>query len=462
MGGPLATAEAVDEMARFVHGLSWSRIPTTVADRLRLVLFDEIGAALVGAPMQTREREAWLTTPGTAALWGTGRFVDLFSAAFLNAQAMVCLELDEGNKYAEGHPAAHGFPAVLALASALDTPGPRTAAALLACYEVSARFGRATRLRPGAHPHGSWGVAGAAAGCAKLLDLDAPRTAAAIDTGSGLPVAGHFASALDGNPVRDAWIGVANTSGLVAAQLAASAAARNTGTAAHSLGELLGDFEPDELTAGLHDRFEIEHNYFKRHPSCSYTHPVADLVPRSRAELFGVETTTDVIAREVESVRVDTHALAVGLNRTSWHNALSAMFSIPFVAAAALAEGEVSPRSMLPPAEVPDIAALAQKVHVVEDPELTALLPRQRAARVTVRTRDGRVARLWAPNPVGDSDHHPLDHADLRAMFTTLLGTPATELNTIEHVAWQLPLAPRVQPLLRMLADPVEHGRFLV
>lgn len=462
MAGSRAAAEAVEEMARFVHNLAWQRMPTRVVDRLRLVLFDQVSAALVGATTRTPEQQTWLSTPGTVPLWGTGRFVDLFSASFLNAQAMACQELDEGNKYAKGHPAVHGFPAVLSLASALDATGSRTAEALLACYEVSSRFGRATRLRAGAHPHGSWGVAGAAAGCAKLFGLDAPRIAAAIDTGSGMPIAGHFSSALDGNPVRDAWVGAANTSGLVAAQMAVAGTARNTGTAAHSLGDLLGVFDPTELISGLGHHFDIEYNYFKRHASCSYTHPVADVVLPLRAELFA-GTPPDTIARRIESIRVETHGLASPLNRTTWHNPMSAMFSIPFVAALGLTEGEIAPRwTGCAPEEIPHVAELAKKIHVAEDPELTALLPEQRGARVIIHTSAGEVIRRQTTNPIGDSEHHPLDHTALRAVFTSLLGAEAPALTTVEHVVRHVPSAPRAQPLLRMLADPLEHGRYLV
>jgi hypothetical protein len=125
---------------------------------------------------------------------------------------------------------------VLALAAHRDAPGPDLMAALVVAYEVAARFGRAARLRPRMHPHGSWGVAGAAAGCARLLGLDAGATAAAIDAGSGMPIAGHFGSALDGNPVRDAWMAASNVAGLASARLAAAGEARATGTAAGSLG----------------------------------------------------------------------------------------------------------------------------------------------------------------------------------------------------------------------------------
>ena len=80
-------------------------------------------------------------------------------------------------------------------------------------------------------------MAGAAAGCARLLGLDAAAVAAAIDTGAGMPVAAHFSSALDGNAVRNAWMGASNLSGLAAARLAAGGWRACTGTAASSLGE---------------------------------------------------------------------------------------------------------------------------------------------------------------------------------------------------------------------------------
>ncbi|EHK80314.1 MmgE/PrpD, partial [Saccharomonospora azurea SZMC 14600] len=78
------------------------------------------------------------TPPGPAPLVGAGRHTTVDAAAWLNATALVALELDEGNKYAKGHPAAHGFPAVLALADTRDSSGAETAAALLAAYEVAA------------------------------------------------------------------------------------------------------------------------------------------------------------------------------------------------------------------------------------------------------------------------------------------------------------------------------------
>ena len=244
------TARATAALGEWGSALRWSEVPAPVAQRLRLVLIDVLGVMLVGArePEQQRLVEAWDLPPGPSPVVGGGRLTSVEAAAWLNAAALVRLELDEGNKYAKGHPAAHGFPAVLALAAAKDSPGEDLLASLLAAYEVASRFGRSTTLRPGLHPHGSWGVPGAAAGCARLLRLDGDATAAAIDTASGMPVAAHFASALDGNRVRDAWMGAANLAGLSAARMAAAGVATNTGTAALSLGEILGTFDPERLT----------------------------------------------------------------------------------------------------------------------------------------------------------------------------------------------------------------------
>jgi 2-methylcitrate dehydratase PrpD len=418
--------ESVSALGAWVSGLRWEAVPAPVAERLGTVLYDVLAANATGARTagQRAWRAAWPAPPGHSPVVGGRTLTDPVTASWLNGPATVCLEMDEGNKYAKGHPAAHVFPAVLALAADLDVEGTDLAAALLAGYEVAARFGRATSLRRGAHPHGNWGVAGAAAGCARLLGLDAERTAAAIDAGSGLPVAGHFDAALDGNPVRDVWLGAANASGIAAARLAVAGTARNTGTAARSLGELLGDFVPEALTEQLGTRFDITANYFKRHSSCSYTHPVADLLIDLGARLD---------AGEIAEVEVHTHALAAGLDRTTWHNQLSAMFSVPFVAATALLHGEIAPRyTALTPEEAPELARLARRVRIFEDPELTRKLPGNRTARVVVRLADGSTRTAEAENPIGDTDFQPFDRDQLAAVFSGLL--EQAELRTIGAV----------------------------
>ncbi|GAA3749693.1 2-methylcitrate dehydratase PrpD [Spinactinospora alkalitolerans] len=446
-----AAARATGELAAWSAGLRWEEVPEAVADRLRLVLVDTVAVTVAGArsPEQRALVGQWPTADGPAPLVGAGRTGTADEAARLNGTAGVRLELDEGHKHAAGHPMTHAAHAVLAAAAEADVDGPALFAAALAGYEVAARFGRATRLREGMHPHGNWGVAGAAAGAARVLGLSGAATAAAIDTAAGLAVAGPFACALDGNPVRDAWVGAGNANGLAAARMAAAGLARTTGTAADTLGGLLGtSFDADGLAAGTGRRWEVTGNYFKRHACCSFTHPAVDAV----LAVVGrhPELAADPV-RRVAEVHVETHALAGGLDRTQWPTRLAAMFSIPFAVAAALLRGEVGPEASDPDALRDErLRALAGRVGVRVRPELTARLPAERAARVRVVTdRAEHVEEV--PNPVGDADHRPMDAAAVRAKARSLVGAPTAR--AITDLVARLETAAAVRPVLRGLAE---------
>ncbi|MGW4622400.1 MmgE/PrpD family protein [Streptomyces sp. NPDC004592] len=447
-----AAATKTEELARWASQLSWPDVPEAVRERFSLVLFNTLAVTVAGSRTegQRRIRKSWPTPPGGAPVLGTDIRTQPDAAAYLNATALVCCELDEGGKYAKGHPAGHTFPAILALAASLGSSGEDTAHALLAGYEVAARFGRATALARGVHPHGNWGVSGAAAGCAVLLGLPAAGVAAAVDTAAGLAVAGHFDSALDGHRVRDAWMGAAAMSGLAAARLAAAGVVGNSGTAALSLGSLLGSFDPAALTDGLGDDWQIAHNYFKRHASCSYTHPAADLALRLRkGPLAGL--TAHQVADAVTEMRVETHALAAPLDRTRWDGPLGAMFSIPYAVAAALLDGAVAPATAeATQADRPELFALAGKVTVREDLTLTARLPHERPTRLTAVLKGGEHVVLFAPHPVGDSSHHPFTARTLPGVLTGLLGDEAL-VEYLRRAANHLPKADDVGSLLREL-----------
>jgi len=153
------TAAAVRRLGEWVAGLRWEDVPAHVRERLLLAVYDTLGVIAVGArlPENVALVRAWDPPPGPSAVIGAGRHTVPELAAWHTAACS--LELDEGNKYARGHPAAHGFPAVVAMAQARPpVDGPTVCAALLSAYEVASRFGRATTLRPGGHPHGCWGT----------------------------------------------------------------------------------------------------------------------------------------------------------------------------------------------------------------------------------------------------------------------------------------------------------------
>jgi 2-methylcitrate dehydratase PrpD len=398
------------------------------------------------AGMRTDELRALLQRldppAGPARLLGAGQYAPVEPATLLTGIAACVLELDEGNKHARGHPAAHVLPVTLAVGAAVDAGGEAVLTAFLAGHEVAARFGRATRLNAGVHPHGHYGATGAAAAAARLLGLDAGGIAAAIDAAAGLALAPPFESALAGSFVRNTWLGVAGTHGLLAAQLAAAGLATVDGTAATSLGGILGSLDPGPLTEQLGERYDITLGYLKRHAACSFTHPAVDAV-------------LDLVAggldhRQVRGIRVETHALAAPLARTEPPTRLAAMFSIPHTVAAALVRGALDPEATGPAARTdPEVRRLAAATTVVHRADFDDRAPAERPARVTLRLVDGSERSREVPNPVGDADYHPLGRDGVRAKLHALLG--ASDADHIEQVLGRLHSASSVRTLLAEL-----------
>lgn len=443
------TSEAIAELGSWVADLTWQGIPEDVRERHELIWADYLTVACAGAqlPEYAAVIDLWPMPAGPVPIPGTAVSTAPEQAAWMLGTVGVALEQDEGNKFAKGHPAAHVLPAVLALAIARGDSGSQCATAVAAGYEVAARFGRATTLNAGVHPHGNWGVAAAAAGCAKLLGLDAAGIAAAIDHGSGMGIAGHFSSATDGNLVRNSWMGGAQMSGIASAYLAAAGTASNTGTPEPVLGHILGSWNPAPLTDELGSRWDARSNYFKVHAACAFTHPPIDAV---LALVTANPQLRDIPGDEIESITVDTHYLAAGLSASNPASRLSAMFSIPYVVAVALRHGQVTPSEHSSERlHSPDIEALASRVEVRHDAAMSERLPADRAARVRITLVDGTVLEHEVPNPIGDSDYAPLSSGDLRDKGQRLIAPDLVE--QMWSFAEQLPDAVSVTEIAPLL-----------
>lgn len=411
---------AVDELAEFAAGLTYASLPARVRERLPVMLTDLFGVTIAGArtPEFTALTDAWHCAAGDAVVPGADVRTVPETAAYLSAVAACMLELDEGNKYAAGHPAAHVVFAAVA-ASHLGGPvdGQRFLTAVAAGYEVAARFGRATRRDPRWHPHGHWGATGAACAAALMLGGDQSQVAAAVDASTGLMHVTPWETVLTGDFTRNLWIGGANLAGLNAARLALSGLVTNQGSAAHTFGSIMGSVDAELLTAGLGSDWLTTKGYVKQHSSCSYTHAAIDLVTALAGSGCWAR------AEDIEAVRVRIHSLAEPLLRRHPRNRLAAMFSLPFVVATAAVAGRVDPDVMDPDSPVFAAAeAFSSRVSVELDPELDAYLPHLRCASVEMVLHDGTSFALAQSNPVGDVAHLPLSAEEVRAKLARLIG----------------------------------------
>jgi 2-methylcitrate dehydratase PrpD len=99
------------------------------------------------------------------------------------------------------------------------------------------------------------------------------------------------------------------------------------------------------------------------------------------------------------------------------------MFSIPYVVATVMREGEFGPSASDRSHRSDEgIAKLARRVKVVATDEFNDRLPDLRGARVTVMLRDGTDKSVEVDQPVGDASHQPMGWDEIRQKSSSLIG----------------------------------------
>ncbi|MBI4013447.1 MAG: MmgE/PrpD family protein, partial [Candidatus Rokubacteria bacterium] len=423
-------------------------IPAGVRAHAALVVADTVGAILGGAAepevrrLHTRAERA----AGPATVLGPGfPRAEPWWAIVANGTAGTTLELDEGNRFARGHPGIHVFPAALAEAERLGAGGEALLAAFVLGYDVAARLGAAAPVRAGMHMHGVHGPVGAAAAVARLRGFDAGASAAALAVAAGLTLGTSWRTALEGATVRNAYAGVGGASGWLAVDLAEAGFTGLPDMLTETFGRISGAaFDSAAALDGLGRRFEVGRNYFKRYACCRYNHAAIEALEGILAER--------VLAPErVSAIRVETYAAAATMSAREPAGSLAAKFSIPYALAARLVLGNCGPDAFRPPA-LGDlrVRALARRVEVVEDPTLNAGLPARRPARVEVRLTEGGVLSREVDTASGEFDR-PYPHEALREKFlglaAPLLGRSGAE------AAWTLCLGVEGWKSARELAE---------
>lgn len=403
-----------DDTATFVAELTMADLPETIRDRAGLTVADTMGA-IVGGSRDSAVRslsQAWAErTAGTATILGTeGIETAPHLAAFCNGSAGTVLELDEGHRFAAGHPAIHVLPALLAAGESDYGNGDDFLRSFVAGYEVAVRTARAMGpMQEGYHPHGVWGAVGGAAAVASHRELSAEQIETAMAIAGNYAQHTRFEAATEGATVRNSYAGMSNLAALVAVDQAENGfSGLEEGVARHLGLATTGEFDTPALSAELGDRWELERGYFKRHAACRYTHPVLDAITSMPA----------IRADDVQSVRVETYPAAARLTEPRPRNALQAKFSIPFAVATALLTGETGPTAFGDDAITPEALALTERVTVTVDDEIAARAPEQRGARLTVETNAQTIERD-VPAARG-GEHDPFTEAELREKFRTL------------------------------------------
>lgn len=382
-------------LARWVAGLSLTAVPEPVLTVARACIADGLGVMLAGSATAVFRQCAALHR-GDGDCWladGSGT-TDARSAALLNGAAGHALDFDDTSYAGIVHGTAAVLPAVLAVAQEIDADGARLLEAFVAGVEVEYALGLA--LTDSLYERGYWttatlGVIGAAAGCAKLLGLNAQSTADAVRLAANMPIGLRITHGTSGKPYL---CGMAARLGVEAAYAAQAGISGKTETFegprgyAGALND--GVFHADAVDA-LGTRYALIDPgvAFKLRPMCSAMQAAVEAVITLRSD----DTWTP---DQIESVLCHGTALVVScLPYRIPTRPSEAQFCMPFAVACALLHGDVR-LEHLNDATLgdPALLTLMQRVELREDqalvpPEEAAACPE--AARVEIRLTNGRV-----------------------------------------------------------------------
>ena len=433
------TSKVASTLAEFIQTLSFDKLPERVIQHAILIVRDTLGTMLAGATVpeiQSLVRlSANMAGPGNASLMGYPHSCSPLFAALVNGTGAVTLELDEGNQFAVNHPSVHIFPVAFALAEDRKLSGRHLLTAFIAGYEVAVRIGRATHLKWPVHPFGTHTIIGTAACASRLLGLDMAQTAEALDMAAGMCIASSQTAANSGASVRNLATGLTNHNGLLAALLIQAGFTGEPGAMNVVFGNILGDsFDEEGIGEDLDTKFYITQNYFKIHACSRWNHAPIEAVTN-------LMTKVPFQPGDVEQITVWTFDPATRLSWNEPVNGYAAKHSIPYNVAVRLVRKSNDLMAYSDNALADSkVRALARKVRVLEDPNLTAMLPDIRPARVEVRLFGGDTFSEKVERPTGGFDK-PLSDKALTEKFRQLasMTLPPSSIYSLEQMIKRLP-----------------------
>src|SRR6202790_2520896 len=272
------------ELGRFVANLSFERLPPEAVEIARTGFIDTIATMIAGAhdPAPQLLRKGLQPATGAASLYFSGERAPAPEAAWINGTAGHALDYDDVAAL-RGHPSTVLVPAILAEGEALGASGRDMLAAYVAGYETWAELARRDpghHHRKGWHPTGIFGPIGAAAACASLRRLDAPRAtcALALAASQSSGIMANF-----GTMTKPFHAGRSAHSGLMAARLAEVGFTASADALEHPQGFLSavspeGKADRDGPTPGLGAEWQIVKQglSIKKYPACYCTHRALD------------------------------------------------------------------------------------------------------------------------------------------------------------------------------------------
>lgn len=373
----------------------------------------------------------------SAGIWGGPQRSSAEMAAFANGVMLRVMDLSDTFLALGGAHPSDMIAGLVAAAECSGADGRSLIAATVVGYEVYCRFMQAVDLGAQGWDQPVPSVLATALGAGMLFGLTREQLGHAVS----LALTPNMALRQTRHGELSSWKGCAGANASRNAVFAAILARHGMEGPAdvfegrQGLWSITGRFDwPPRST--LQSAQMIASTHLKSLPVCYHDQSAA---------LCALELRKRVRPEDIAEIECAAYKAAVdmtGGDPTRWAPTTreTADHSMPFIVATAIAHGEVTVDSF-DPARLgePGVAAIMQKIRVVEDPALSALWPSAAPTRMTVRTRSGESITVETLYPKGHL-RDPIDDGELEAKFRALWGRrgPQTACDAALRTLWDL------------------------
>jgi 2-methylcitrate dehydratase PrpD len=385
----------VDDLAGFVFDADQSDLAGRPRALLKRNVLDSIACAVGSLDGELvpaiREQAEQFSGRATATLVGGGR-VSVDQAAFFNTVLVRYPDLLDTYLTIGGlcHP-ADNFAAVLAVAEHVNASGAEFLLALAIAYEIQCRFSAEVPVMARGLNHALQLAMSVAGGAARLLGLDAERTANAIAASAADNVS---LAVVHAEPVSN-WKGVSPAiTGMRAVYTTMLAGRGISGPKAlfegpYGLVQLFD--QPIDFHTADRGLTAVEQTYLKQYCSLIHGQAIIDAVLAIRTEH---DLRGDDVARVTLEVFQGAYDFAGGGaygDKEHPSTKEQADYNLKYLSAVALLDGGVGPEQLENERVLrSDVQELLARVDVTPAADLTADYPQRTAARVHIVTHDGR------------------------------------------------------------------------
>lgn len=420
-----------EELASYIVSTRFEDLSKEAVERLKIRVLDSIGCAagaLDGEPiLMLREQIRDFESSGRCTMIGGGS-ASPDRAAFYNSALVRYLDFNDSYlaKRETCHP-SDNFGSVLAASEYAGASGKELLVSLAAAYQVQCTLSDVAPVRAKGFDHTTQGAYAVAAGVSRALGLDAEKTAHAIS------ICGTAFNALrvTRTGALSHWKGLAYPNTAFGCTHSAFLAMRGiTGPLAVFEGNkgfiesIAGEFEVEWSKEDLDKVVQTSvKKYNAEMHSQSTIEGILELKSRHNPNVSDVERI------EIETFDVAFHIIGGGEEggKKQVTKKEEADHSLPYMAAAALLDGKLTPEQYTPERiKRADVQSLLQKVHVRPSKELSEQFPGLMPCRISLLFKNGKKIAIEKSDYEGFKTH-PMSWETVVSKFNAVSAPNATE-----------------------------------